>query len=214
MHLPMTPRHLHLQLGSRDGAPRWTGEVKATFGTRLPEAPRTPEHGIFAEWRWDGKRLAVRGDRYGLFPLYYYAQNNEFAISNSIAKLLDLGAPVALDDAALAVFVRLGQFVGDDTPFAAVRAIPPGAQLTWEDAMLQVSSRYLQPRRSAISGREALDGYITLFREAVERCADAAGEAVLPLTGGRDSRHILFELLRCAHQPRTCVTAAYHSPYP
>ena len=31
--------------------------------------------GIFAEWSWDGRRLTVRNDRYGVAPLFYCHEN-------------------------------------------------------------------------------------------------------------------------------------------
>ncbi len=36
-----------------------------------PESGRDRE-GIFASWHWDGRRLRVRNDRYGFYPLYYF----------------------------------------------------------------------------------------------------------------------------------------------
>ncbi|MFV2064489.1 MAG: hypothetical protein ACC726_13415, partial [Chloroflexota bacterium] len=41
---------------------------------------------------------------------------------------------------------------------------------------------------------------------------DAEADYIMPLSGGRDSRHILLELLRQGHRPRLCVTAE-HDPY-
>jgi hypothetical protein len=39
------------------------------------------------------------------------------------------------------VFLRLGFFLSEDTPFAAIRALPPGGKLIWSR---RASSRWLE----------------------------------------------------------------------
>ena len=92
-----------------------SGDADVFRGHRIPRGDGTPD-GIFAEWKWDGRRLRVRNDRYGLHPLFYYATANDIAVSTSVARLLAGGAPADFDGDAIAVFLRLGFFVGDDTP--------------------------------------------------------------------------------------------------
>jgi asparagine synthetase B (glutamine-hydrolysing) len=89
--------------------------------------------GIYAEWSWDGNRLTVRNDRYGFYPLYYSLQDNEISVSQSIFRLLAEGASPEIDQTAIAVFLRLGYFIGEDTPFRYIRALPPDATLEWTD---------------------------------------------------------------------------------
>src|SRR4051812_30031815 len=64
-----------------------------------------------AEWHWDGVRLTVRNDRYGMLPLFYWATRDEVVVSPRIRDLLSAGAPADLDHDALAVFLRMGFFV-------------------------------------------------------------------------------------------------------
>ncbi len=47
------------------------------------------------------------------------------------------------------------------------------------------------------------------FREAIRRRPPESDDIVHLLSGGRDSRHILFELQLNGHAPRTCLTVAY-----
>jgi hypothetical protein len=65
----------------------------------------------------------------------YYCRDGEFAISSSIPRLIEAGAPIEVDEPALAVFLRLGFFIGDDTPYKHIRALPPGATLVWDGAL-------------------------------------------------------------------------------
>jgi asparagine synthetase B (glutamine-hydrolysing) len=60
-----------------------------------------------------------------------------------------------------------------------------------------------------VSREETIDGYIALFRQAVRRRLPADGNFAVPLSGGRDSRHILFELVAAGSRPRFCITTRY-----
>jgi hypothetical protein len=168
--------------------------------------------GVFAEWAWDGATLSVRNDRYGYFPLFYAARGDEVWISPSVFRLLAEGAPAELDDAALAVFLRMGDFVGEDTPFAAIRQVPPAARFAWRGAPPDVGGAYVIAKPERLSRDAAIDGFIALFREAMARAAPDPARVVVPLTGGRDSRHILLELCESGRRPARCLTARPHPP--
>jgi len=193
---------------TKDGRTAVSGSASCILGRETPHWDGKPD-GIFARWAWDGSNLALANDRYGLQPLYYFSDKGRFALSPSVSKLIELGAPSELDLEALAVFMHLGYFLGDETPFRAVRAVPPGASCRWSQGALAVEGR--RPKLAPVSmGRdEALAAYVAAFREAVLRRPPENDDVVFPLSGGRDSRHILFELHRSGHAPRTCLTVAY-----
>ncbi|MEU5085248.1 asparagine synthase-related protein [Streptomyces sp. NPDC021356] len=210
----MRPR-LRLVAGP-DGV-RAEGDEEVRLGHVLrgdPLADGPPPEGVFAAWSWDGERLRARNDRYGMHPLYYRADGARLALSPDPLALLGPGESAALDHDALAVFVRLGFFLGEDTPFAAVRALPPAATLTWSRAGLRLRSAAPAPAGpAAMSRAEAVDGFVDLFRAAVARRLPHRPYA-LPLSGGRDSRHILLELCRQGAAPRLCVSGAKFPPDP
>jgi hypothetical protein len=188
------------------------GSARCSFGRAGATGPETGCGGVFARWEWDGETLTVRNDRYGYYPLFYARTADEIWVSPSILKMIAEGAPAELDDAALAVFLRMSTFVGDDTPFAGIRHVPPGARFTWRDGRLDVAGQYLVAKPQAISRGAALDGYIDLFRAAIRRDAPDPERVVVPLTGGRDSRHILLELCEGGSRPRRCVTTRAYPP--
>ena len=205
---------------SRDGG-RWgvSGCGSVSLGHRIPRGPDVPDDGVFAAWRWDGSGLVVENDRYGLQPLFYFrTEDGGLCLSPSIRTLLRLGAPRRLDDDGLAVFLRTGYFVGDDTPFAAIRAVPPGASLeavhpagTGGSLRWRTSRAVVRPQ--PIPRAAAVEGYIELFRRSISRrCPQQAG-VVVPLSGGRDSRHILLELVEQGARPR-CLTVRHYPPRP
>jgi hypothetical protein len=181
------------------------GQPAAFLGHRLPRPGGTPD-GVFAEWHWDGQELTVRNDRHGFQPLFFFTKPGEICLAPSLRTLLDRGAPRDLDWDALAVFLRLGFFLGEDAPFRAIRAVPPNAVLHWNRAGLTVQGEPLPcPKANSLDCVQALRTYEELFTEALRR-RRPEGPFGLLLSGGRDSRHILFELCRQGFKPELTAT--------
>jgi hypothetical protein len=114
----------------------------------------------------------------------------------------------------MAVFLRTGFFVGEDTPFAAIRAVPAAGSWTWTASDGgRTTPGWQPPRAASLSRKAAIDAFGDAFFRAVTRCVTATtGPIALPLTGGRDSRHILFALQEVERPPDRCVTAIPHPP--
>jgi hypothetical protein len=179
---------------------------------RRPESD-TPD-GVFAGWTWDGHTLRIRNDRYGFYPLYYFAAPEEICVSPSIVTLLKQGAPTDLDEPALSVLLRLGCFIGEDTPFRHIRGLPPAAHFEWRPGALRVSGEPAIGKPSGLSRDAALDGFIVLVRQAVARRLPSTGAFAMPLSGGKDSRHILLNLCAAGYRPEICVTVKHYPPRP
>lgn len=154
----------------------------------------------------------VRNDRYGFHPLYYFTRPGEVCISTSILGLLAQGAPPEFDEPGLAVFLRLGFFLGEDTPFKAIRAVPPDARFEWRDGHLSLQGRYAFGRQQSLTWDAAIDAYISLFREAIKRRLPPGEDFAVPVSGGKDSRHILLELCEAGYPPKFCVTIPRFPP--
>lgn len=165
-----------------------------------------------AEWHWDGRRLEAHTDRYGFRPLFYRELPHGIAVSPSLVRLLAIGGSPGIDDDALGVFVRLGFFIGEDTPFRGIRVMPPGGRLDWQPGSLRVEGSYACHELRAMDRTAALDAYIDVFGAAVARAAGDGGPHVVPLSGGRDSRHILFALARAGATPIRCLTLRNYPP--
>lgn len=183
-----------------------SGSASHTLGHKVTARGARPKEGVFGQWHWDGRTLHAHVDECGFYPLYYYVTETECAVSPSIPALLLLGAPPQLDHKALAVFLRLGWFLGSDTPFALVRAFQPGGTLRWTDGQIEVTSAFPQARESHLSRTQGIDGYIDLFRASLQRRLPDTDNFTVLLTGGRDSRHQLFELTRAGHKPQTAYS--------
>ena len=203
--------NVHLKIKTTGSGFEVEGRHRGSLGRPIePARPGEDRQGIFAEWDWDGRRLEVRNDRYGLYPLFLYQGDEEIILSDSLSKVIELGAPRELDLDALAVFLRLQLFPGDDTPFRHVKQLPPSARLAWTGKRAPVSSRRPVPEAVTLASDEAVGVYAELFRESVRRRLplDDRQPILLPLSGGQDSRHILLELLAQGRPPSRCVTIA------
>jgi hypothetical protein len=185
------------------------------FETTGPPTFRTGHSsgdGVFAQWHWNDGRLAVERDRWGVQPLFWSVTPTSVHISSSIDALLAAGVPAELDEAAMAVFLRTGFFVGDDTPFASIRALPPATSITWTPAGPTLAGTWRYPRSSTMTRAAAEQQFADCFTAAVDRRVRAARAPVaLPLSGGHDSRHILLAMHELKRLPDHCVTVA---PYP
>ena len=209
----MSPLDAFFHVCGKGDARTTSGQPRFFRGHVIARGVQTVPDGIFASWEWDGRRLGVRNDRYGASPLFYWYDERQFCVSPSVLTLIERGAPTTIDESGLAAFLRLGFFLGDDTPFAAIRAVPPGSLLEWCEGTLSKSGGRPRTRVNRATRDAALDGFVTLFREAIARRPPNGAGTYVPLSSGRDSRHILFELAALGHRPQ-CVTIPRYPPRP
>ena len=210
-----------MNLGSLNSAPGFTlrrqnGQITAR-GSESVFLGYTLENndGIWVKWDWDGARFELSTDRYGIYPTYYFKDDHSFGVSTSIVELLRSGASAELDDAAIAVFLRLGFFLGDDTPFRQIRAVPPGSAMCELAGKWSIESSGMPPTTDAKppSRTVALSEFGTRFQAAVDGLAgEHQGRMCVPLSGGRDSRHILYALMHGGHRPACCATLKHFPP--
>lgn len=159
-------------------------------------------------WSWRDGALTAQVDRYGFYSLYWYEKDGDIAVSPSLLKLVAEGCDPAPDDRALATFHRLGIFIHNDTPLRHVKVLPPGGRLYWDGrGPARITGGEPAPTAQKITRDGAVDGMIEHFRNAVARALeDCPGPFFVPLSGGRDSRHILLEVLHQGRRPEACVT--------
>lgn len=164
-------------------------------------------HTLEAGWRWTGDGLEVIGDRLGIIPIFYTFRHSSLTISDALAALVAATSSTTWDVDALAVFLRLHFFLGDDTPFEGVHLVAPGTHRTVTPDAFTLPRSGEPPRQAeaSISRPEAIERYIELFRQAVA-CRSWGRRIGLPLSGGRDSRHILLELARSGRGPALALT--------
>ena len=151
--------------------------------------------GDFAFAVWDGRRdtLFCARDHFGVVPLYYATVEGGLIVSN------------ALDCVRLhpAVTDRLNeQAIGDyllfacnqdrrTTFFADVEKLPPSHAMTCSDGTMR-SNRYWElhsPKQEILDPTEVVEGFVRVFRAAVEDRLPPGRTAIL-MSGGLDSTSI------------------------
>jgi hypothetical protein len=144
-----------------------------------------------------------------MFPLYYGELPNGIAISTAVQGVLEAGVSRELDIVGVQTLLGLGFNIGSYTAFRAVKAFPVGGELVWESGRIRVTENYPEIKPNSLSRSDAIDGYLGLFRCAMRRRVIDAAPICLPLSGGRDSRHILLELAGLGSPPARCFTSSF-----
>jgi hypothetical protein len=202
----------HFRLTIGPNGPEADGDHYCCLGSPVPRRDGRAADGVYGSWQWDGKRLIAEVDPLGFQTLFYSHTRGQLVLSPSILQLIALGADTEPDQRALGVFYRIGLFINDDTPFRHIRALPPGGRLVWEDGSLQIERKDWRPTTQSITREAAVEGMIELPRRSIRAIGDAwDAPFVLPLSGGRDSRHILLEFLHQGRPPQMCVTFQHSS---
>ena len=197
-------------LRRQNGEPSTEGKPSVFLGYSVADGD-----GIWTRWNWDGANFQLSTDRYGLYPTYYFKTAQTFAVSTSIDELLKSGASLELDDSALAVFLRLGFFLGDDTPFRQIRAVPPGSTMTESAGVWNVQTAGIP---AVFAGKPptrdlAIREFGVRFQSAIDQLVPEKDHRLcVPLSGGRDSRHILYALIHGGHRPNCCATLKHFPP--
>ncbi|WP_232362609.1 asparagine synthase-related protein [Desulfogranum mediterraneum] len=170
-------------------------------------------NGIFTEWSVKDDIFSLENDQFGMFPVFYRKGQDSLSVATSLSDLIDPDDLNELDDPAIAVFLRMGSFLGDSTPFKKIKSLPPGAKLQFSKEGFSLEKRRIStPEKSALSFSRAQEVYCDLFQAAVEKFDVASLKVGLPLSGGRDSRHILFAMISAGMEPHSCMTLRHQAP--
>lgn len=199
----------------RDGRLEVSGNLSCSLGRRVVVEGKSDDEGVFLDWAWNGGKLVVQNDRFGLYPLFYCAKHESICVSPSLARVAKTNSERKLDYGALSVFFRMGHFIGEDTPFEDIRFMPPNSILIWEAGRLEIKSKgaaLAVGLAAALNFDEAVDQYRELFSRSISRRLPDNERFTVPVSGGRDSRHILLELARQGLRPKSCATVKYRPP--
>lgn len=154
-------------------------------------------NGAFALAIWDTKsrRLIVANDRLGLQPTFYARTSNGVTFAGGVrAVLADTAVSRDVDHVGLAQFLTFDHCLHDHTYVEAVRLLPPGSIMTWQDGRLEITPtwRPKHPRQyELIDEHDWIDMTAAAMRTAVKRQANGDLRLGMLLSGGLDSRYLL-----------------------
>ncbi len=204
-----------IEVVCKDGTARARGDLRAEFGHRVPSTTDTIDDGVYAGWSFKGGRLHLFNDRYGMHPCFYAIENRNDAsvlrVSDCVLRLLAEGVDPEPDHEARSAFLRFGFYLGHDTPFKHIKALPPRAAASVEHGRWSVAGSYTPAPPRDWTEEQAIEAFIEGLRGAIRRRPCDPERAAMPLTAGRDSRHIILELARQGMAPKETLTS---NPYP
>jgi asparagine synthase (glutamine-hydrolysing) len=152
---------------------------------------------ILALWDAEKEQLLIANDRFGTYPLFYSFSNGRLVFAPELkGVLVDGGISRDLDLAGVAQYMRFQQFLGDRTPFAAVKYLRGASILKFRPASrsLAVSQYWTYadiPDNQHIPFKQAVEQTGYLLRQVVARQSSEPYRAGIFLSGGLDSRLIL-----------------------
>lgn len=176
-----------------------TDEALAELDRRLDEGVREPLRGIFAMAHVNaaGDRLVVDTDRFGTVPVYYRGDGQGgLRVASELKFLVDAGAEKP-DLEGVADLLAISYHVRNRSAVAGVTRLPLHHRLEFGRAGLQ-TSRLPQPGYPRHIPVDA-DSLAEIDRRAslhFRRFAEHADRLAIALSGGLDSRLLLFNARR------------------
>lgn len=170
--------------------PDFVRELNGMFGLAVWDAPR--------------HRLVLSRDRLGKKPLYYARAGRELAFASEIKALLrHPGVSADFDPVSLYHYFGLKNTSAPATAYAAVRQLPPGHTLVFENGEIRIS-RYWAPDFTPtddIGEDEAVAEIRRLLEDAVRLRMDCDVPYGAYLSGGVDSSTVVSLMSRMQSRP-------------
>lgn len=170
--------------------------------------------GEYIQWQFDGQTLNIETSAFGLINTYYYATNNRIIVATDIIDIIKRVGKQPLDIDGLNSFLQLGYYLADQTPFLTIKCLPRDSQISWDKSGIKTTNlkRLQIPKTYTGSYEQAMQTYLELFAEVMAEFDTHNEKLALPLSGGRDSRHILLELLKQNKKIDLIATCACFPP--
>lgn len=153
--------------------------------------------GDFAAALWDPstRTLILTRDPFGTRPLYYHANAQHVLFATALDALLDprLGIDTTIDDGYLGGYMT-ASVRHEETPFRAIRLVPPGWTLTFTP-LAEKRRRFWAleslPDIRLKSDAEYEERLLALFRDSVRARMQTDRPVAAELSGGVDSSSIV-----------------------
>ncbi|WP_119461754.1 hypothetical protein [Rhodospirillaceae bacterium SYSU D60014] len=165
-------------------------------------------NGAFAALYWDAanRKLVAVTDFLGFKPLYLRRGPGELRLSSDMRAM-----PGAPDPAGWGAFIALGHTIGDRTLIEGVERVRPATILVYDVAADRLEQeqywRWPTPAGSRSSETADGDGLVEGLRHSVAEYAKYGDPGTVLLSGGFDSRLILFLLKEAALTPRATIVS-------
>ena len=190
---------LHLVACAGTLAPPAANPAAALLERLRAPTPRLDDlDGAFACACWDGKRMTLLRDPFGVRSLYHVRHQGVFYFASELKQLLAVpGLPVEIDLLAVHKYLTFSFVPGEDVPVRGVRRLLPGRVATWDGDRLDVRPYFVLDERLDPELNEPVKAVRFVrkhCRDAVARRLNGEPEVGLYLSGGVDSSGIAWWL--------------------
>jgi asparagine synthase (glutamine-hydrolysing) len=157
-------------------------------------------HFALALWWPRERRLTIAGDRFGVRRLYYAVSPDGIAFGTRVRLPLSLlGSAGEIDPEAVYTYLNFGAIPAPQTIYRAVRRLPPGHVLQWQDGKISVEPywdmQYLErPVRRSTAAPALAHHTEEAVREALS--GSEAKHTGAFLSGGTDSSTVVGLMTR------------------
>jgi asparagine synthase (glutamine-hydrolysing) len=169
--------------------------------------------GMYAVALYDGHRLVLSRDPFGIKPVYYVRSNGSFIFASQPSALLATGmVKRSLERNALVELLQLQFTTGSQTIFPEVRRVLPGETLVVEAGRITAAARQPAPMSQEpqpTTLNEALTKFESVMLESVMVHLRADVPCGLFLSGGIDSSVLLALMARIVHTPVKTFTVGF-----
>lgn len=158
-------------------------------------------------------QLTLARDRFGIKPLYYYKDENQFFFASETGALLEYPIPRKLNYKALTNYFRFNFIPGNESMIDGVKQVEPGNFIIIDDSGLRMNSYYeIKNSPIKIDYKDAIDHINMLLDQSVCDRLIADVPVASFLSGGLDSS--IVSLLASKHHPGIKTYSAGFSDYP
>lgn len=169
-------------------------------------------NGFFAIVKENEKNIFAAVDRVRSIPLFYSTKNGQFYLSDDAHWIREKVHDQDVDEVSKTEFLLTGYVTGKDTLYPNVKQLQAGEYLIYnKETKSLVTERYFQFRHSNFydtSNEELISlldqVHVNVFKRLIESLDGRT--AVVPLSGGYDSRLIVVMLKRLGYKNVICFT--------
>lgn len=168
------------------------------------------DNGIFVRWISGKGFFKLETDWLGMYPIYYWKRDeNSLFISNSLG-LINSYAKEEVDSTAITMILTLGYVLNERTVFTNIKRPEGKFEFQIENKIASFNSGY-----QSFEGEHSYASYKdfnNILKEELSKIRKINKDIFLPLTGGRDSRHIFLTLNKLKINIKSTYTARFLSP--
>jgi len=215
-------RELRHELAARGHSFRTSSDTEVLLVGFAHEGPKffSRLDGMFAAALWDGNRLVLVRDRFGMKPLFYADLGHELIFGSEPKALLAAGAAARLRPQGLLEYILLNTTQGAMCMFEGMIQVQPGAWIAFRPGVMEQTGRYWDiptpERPSSRAWAEVLETARGVLDRSVRRHLVSDCPVGVYLSGGIDSSLVASVAATIVPRVRSfslAFDATDHDPY-